>query len=247
MLGENAAMSFRRVLVALVAAAVLWPTAANGEAASPRSTASRGPDQDAGYFLGYPSPTYSWHKCTKTSSMATPTPLDPGVPGAGKGTKQNKVTWTLEQPSGAGAGYTLKWKVAKGWKICGAQVALRGYKADADADYAMEAGYTSKGTKGSTVTTGSETIQVKLSKQDCDEIGIDKKYAGTWSIGRSTTSPSSSRRSSAPAQGGRCGRRDRRVVRRHRAQRLVAPRRPPAAVGLALVGPQRRRRARPSR
>jgi hypothetical protein len=174
-------MPLRRALVAFLAAAVLWPTAASARPI-PEIDGSRGPDQDAGYFLGYPSPTYSWHKCTKTSSMATPTPLDPGVPGAGKGNKQNKVTWTLETPSDAGAGYTLKWKVAKGWKICGAQIALRGSKADADADYAMEAGYTSKGTKGSTVTSGYETIKVKLSKQDCDEIGIDKKYAGTWSI-----------------------------------------------------------------
>jgi hypothetical protein len=174
--------TLRRVLVVLVAAAVLWPASAMAKPI-PEADSSAGPGEDAGYFLGYPSPTYSWHGCTKTSTQDTPTTLDPGVPGAGPGNKQSKVTWTLEQPSAATAGYTLRWKVANGWKICGAQIAMRGVKADADADYAMQAGYTSKGSKGSTVTTGSETIQVKLSKKDCAELGIDKKYAGTWSIG----------------------------------------------------------------
>lgn len=175
-------MSLRRVLAALLATAVLWPTAAMAKPI-PEADSSAGPADHAGYFLGYPSPTYSWHGCTKFSAMDTPVTRDPGVPAAAKGNKQKKVTWTLEQPSGASAGYTLKWKVASGWKICGAQIALRGTKADADVDYAMQAGYTSKKNKGSTVTTGRETIQVKLTKKDCQELGIDKKYAGKWSIG----------------------------------------------------------------
>ena len=174
--------TFRRALVALVAAAVLWPTTAMAKPI-PEADSSAGPDEDAGYFLGYPSPTYSWHGCTKTSTQDTPTDLDPGVPGAGPGNKQKKVTWTLEDPSAASAGYTLKWKVAKGWKICGVQVALRGTKTGADADYAMQAGYTSKATKGSTVLSGKETIKVKISKEDCQMLGIDPKYAGRWSIG----------------------------------------------------------------
>lgn len=175
-------MSFRRLLIALVAAAVMWPTSAHAKPI-PEADSSAGPDDHEGYFLGYPSPTYSWHGCTKFSAMGTPTTLDDGVPAAAKGNKQKKVDWTLEQPSAASAGYTLKWKVAKGWKICGAQIALRGVKADADTDLAMEAGYTSKATKGSTATSGAETIKVKLSKQDCAELGVDKKNAGTWSIG----------------------------------------------------------------
>jgi len=175
-------MTIRRALAVLIAAAVLWPTAATAKPL-PENDSSAKPTDHAGYFLGYPSPTYSWHGCTKTSTQDTPTDLDPGVPGAGPGNKQKKVTWTLEQPSGATAGYTLKWKVAKGWKICGAQIAMRGVKAGADADYAMQAGYTSKVARGGTVSSGRETITVKLTKKDCQELGIDKKYAGKWSIG----------------------------------------------------------------
>lgn len=177
-------MSFRlrAFALAVLAALVVSPLAAHAKPI-PEADSSAAPDDHQGYFLGYPSPTYQWHGCTKFSAMATPVPLDPGVPAAAKGNKQKKVTWTLEQPSTASAGYTLRWKVDKGWKICGAQIAMRGVKAGADADYAMSAGYTSKATKGSTVTSGSESIKVKLSKQDCQELGIDTKYAGTWSIG----------------------------------------------------------------
>jgi hypothetical protein len=177
-------MSIRRTLFVLVAVlGLVLPTSAQAMKPNPEAD-PRDPDQDAGYFLGYPSPTYSWHGCTKTSTQDTPTTLDPGVPGIAPGNKQKKVEWTVEESTTATAKYVVKWKVKDGWKICGAQVAMLGSSPDADADYAMQAGYTSKGKKGSTVTSGSETIKVKITKQDCHELGIDKSNAGTFSIVR---------------------------------------------------------------
>ena len=153
MLGENAGMPFRRVLVALVAAAVLWPTAATAKPI-PEADASAGPGEDAGYFLGYPSPTYSWHGCTKTSTQDTPTTLDPGVPGIGPGNKQKKVTWTLESRPPPRPATRCGGRSPRAGRSAAPRSAMRGSKADADADYAMQAGYTSKGTKGNTVTAG---------------------------------------------------------------------------------------------
>ena len=100
----------------------------------------------------------------------------------GKGNAHNKVRWTTTTTSAATAGYILSWKVADGWKICGAQAAILGYDDQATFDLAMEVGYTSQGNKGSTVTSGSETIRTELSKQDCQELGIDPQFKGNWGI-----------------------------------------------------------------
>ena len=110
--------------------------------------------------------------------------IDEGVPAPGKGNAHNKVTWTTTTTTAATAGYVLSWKVADGWKICGAEATILGTDAAAPFDLAMEVGYTSKGTKGSTVTSGSETIVTKLSKKDCQEIGVDTTYAGNYAISK---------------------------------------------------------------
>src|SRR4051794_37937728 len=102
------------VLLAGTASALARPT-------NPEGNAQAKPDDDAGYFLGYPSETYQWHGCTKTSTQQTPATLDDGVPAPGKGTSYNKVKWTTTTTTttAATAGYVLSWKVADGWKICG--------------------------------------------------------------------------------------------------------------------------------
>ena len=61
---------------------------------------------------------------------------------------------------------------ADGRKICGAEAAILGCDDAAPFDLAMESGYTSRGNTGSTVTSGSETIQAKLFKEDCKELGV---------------------------------------------------------------------------
>jgi hypothetical protein len=175
--------SFRHVLAALAVTGLVLATAGPAAAVNPEGD-NRKPDQDAGYFLGHPTETYQWHGCTKTSTEQTPATLDEGVPEPGQGNAHNKVTWTLTPSTATTSRYILTWKVADGWKICGAQSAILGSDPDATFDLAMEIGYTSKGNKGSTVTSGSETIQTKLSKKDCQELGIDTEFAGKWAISK---------------------------------------------------------------
>ena len=147
--------STRAILAALALTGLVLSSAGPAAARNPETDKSHGPDDDAGYFLGFPSPTYSWHGCTATSTQKTPEGLPEGVPAPGKGTKQGKVTWTTEATTAATAQYVVRWQVASGWKICGVQVAVPGHPPDAPADLAMEAGCTSKGTKGSTVPSAA--------------------------------------------------------------------------------------------
>ena len=151
----------------------------------PEANAQAKPNDDQGYFLGYPSPTYAWHGCHKTSSVVTPAPREVEVPEQpAKGNAQGKVTWTTTTSTTATSGYIVSWKVADGWKICGVEAAILGDAPDNPYLTAMQVGYTSKATKGSTTTAGSETIKFKLSKKDCQEIGIDAQYAGNFSISK---------------------------------------------------------------
>jgi len=143
------------------------------------------PGDDAGYHLGYPAPTLSWHGCTRTSSQVTPADQDEedGVPAQPtRGNKQSKVTWTVTPSTTASSGYVVSWKVADGWTICGAQAAVLGRDPAQAFDLVMQTGYTSQRGKGSTVTSGAETIQVKVTKKQLQEEGRDPMYAGTYSI-----------------------------------------------------------------
>ena len=179
-----AARLLRRVAVLAAFGLVLAVAGPAQAGRNPESDKNAKPDQDAGYFLGYPSETYQWHGCTKTSTEQTPATRDEGVPESGKGNAHNKVTWTVTTTTAATAGYVLSWKVADGWKICGAQASVLGRDPGKSFDLAMQAGYTSKASKGSTATSGSETIRVKLSKKDCQEIGVDTTYAGNYAISK---------------------------------------------------------------
>ena len=140
-------------------------------AVNPES-ANRKPNQDAGHFLGHPTPTYQWHGCTKSSTRTTPTTPPIPLPATPRGNKQKKVKWTVVNSTAADSGWVIRWEVAKGWKICGVQVAVRGSNPSLDADLAMQAGYTSGAGKGSTVKSGAETIKVKISKHEADMGGL---------------------------------------------------------------------------
>jgi hypothetical protein len=173
-----------RSLVALVVTGLVLAGTAPAQAArNPEADKTAKPGDDAGYFLGYPSPTYQWHGCTKTSTQQTPATLDEGVTAPDKGNAQGKVTWTVTTTSAATVGYVVSWKVADGWKICGAQAAVLGRDPSKSFDLAMEAGYTSKAGQGSTASSGSETIRVKVSKKDCQDLGVEASYAGSYAIG----------------------------------------------------------------
>lgn len=164
-------------LVALVA---LASVAAAAFAVGPETNKKRKPDQDAGHFLGHPTPTYSWHGCTKTSTFQTPVTRPAGLPPHVKGTNQGKVEWsTTSSPTAtASGGVVVKWEVDKKWKICGVQVAVRGSHKDLSTDLAMMAGYTSGGKKGNTVKSGREKIKVSISKKEASMGGLESKFGG---------------------------------------------------------------------
>ena len=67
-----------RFVLALIASSALIavPVAAGKVAKNPENDKSLGPTKNAGYFLGYPSPTYQWHGCTKSHPPHGPTTLD---------------------------------------------------------------------------------------------------------------------------------------------------------------------------
>jgi hypothetical protein len=179
--------SLRRALAAATVSGLVLATAGPALAVhqTPEGNSHAKPNDDEGYFLGYPAPTYQWHGCTKTSSVVTPAPREVEVPEQpSHGSKQKAVTWTVTDSTTATSRYVVSWKVAPGWKICGVQAAILGDAPDNPYLTAMEIGYTSKGNRGSTVTAGSETIQTKLSKKDCQELGIGAQYAGHFSISK---------------------------------------------------------------
>lgn len=95
-----------------------------------------------------------------------------------RGSKQNKVKWTVLERSAADSGWVVRWEVAKGWKICGVQVAVRGSHPALSADLAMMAGYTSGPAKGSTVKSGGETVKVRISKREASMGGLPNANGG---------------------------------------------------------------------
>lgn len=160
----------KRPLLLLVSVAGLVLSGTTSAVGSPEGNKKADPDDNQGYMLGHPIPTYQWHGCTKTSTYRTPVSLEVGMEEPGKGNKHGKVTWTLTESTTAKSGYVVSWKVKDGWKICGVQAAVLGSNPTATADIAMEIGYTSKHKLGSTVKSGYETIKAKLSKRDLQDV-----------------------------------------------------------------------------
>jgi hypothetical protein len=160
--------------LAIAALAVAVPPAA--AKVSPEGNTHAAPDDDGGFFLGHPTPTYQWHGCKLTSIFTSPrAPQE--LPEQGNGTKPKAVTFTYNP---ATAPY-ISWKVAKGYKICGAEVMTELSNPDVDSLLLGSAGYPSGKTKGSTSKAGKETIKVKIPKNG---IGADfEGYEGkTYSM-----------------------------------------------------------------
>jgi hypothetical protein len=160
-------------VAALAAAACVVPAIA--QAASDPETKRLAPTANAGYFLGFPSPTYRWHGCTGTASAATLAALQNPIPGARpntKGTKQSAVTFTTT----VGAPY-LAWRVKPGWTICGVQATARLRNSTVDSDLIAEVGYISSATSGLTAANGTETVQVPIPKKSIDR-GEFERYEG---------------------------------------------------------------------
>jgi hypothetical protein len=161
-------------LVAALLASSLVPSTAVAKV-NPETNAKLGPTDNPGHYLSYPTPTYQWHGCKLTArAEALDVEEIPGAPKFGKGTKQSAVTFTV-----TAAQPYISWKVKAGYKICGVQASVLLGRPDDDTLHLAEIGYTSGVTKGSTAPAGSETIKVKIPKDEGD-----KKMAGkTYSIG----------------------------------------------------------------
>lgn len=133
------------------------------------------PSANAGYFLGFPSPTYSWHGCTATATRVPLKALQQpiaGEPRAGRGTTPNAVTFTAT----VGAPY-VSWKVKRGWTICGVQAGALLRNPDVSADLLAEIGYRSDPKSGSTAADGRETLRVPIPRRAIDR-GEFERYEG---------------------------------------------------------------------
>lgn len=148
------------VLGALVAA----PGVASGQGVKNNPENKRlPPSANAGYFLGYPMPTYSWHGCTATATAVTlsaRTKPIAGEPRTPKGTKQGAVSLVTT----LGAPFAT-WQAKRGWTICGVQVSAVLENPEVDAHLLAQIGYRSGATRGSTATNGQETLRVPISRR----------------------------------------------------------------------------------
>lgn len=170
----------------LVVAAIAAATCATGALLAPGVAAGQGsrsspehkqlpPSANAGYFLGFPSPTYSWHGCTATATRVPLRALQrpiPGEPRAGGGTAPNAVAFTTT----VGAPY-VSWKVRRGWTICGVQASAVLRNPAVDADLLAEIGYRSEPKSGATAADGRETLRVPIPKKAIDR-GEFERYEG---------------------------------------------------------------------
>jgi len=166
------------VLVAL--SAVAAPALGAGVKKNPENDKSRGPATDAGYFLGYPSPTYQWHGCTKSDTRDWPIPLAGQTGWKAKGTSRY-VRFTVI----AGGGFPrFAWKAKPGWRICGVQAAMQLRSSAVRSDLLAEAGYTSGPTEGSTskAANGAETVKVTIPKNGIRKQGFEQYEGKTFSI-----------------------------------------------------------------
>lgn len=144
-----------------IAVASVGATAAQGKA-NPE-TKRFPPTAHTGYFLGAPSPTYSWHGCTATAAAASLAEVEkptPGIRPDPRGTKQSAVTFTRT----VGAPH-LAWKAKPGWTICGVQAAVHLTHPDVRATLVATAGYPSGTKNGATATDGKETLSVPIPKK----------------------------------------------------------------------------------
>jgi hypothetical protein len=136
------------------------------------------PTANAGYFLGYPSGTYSWHGCTATATKGSLRRV-PEAPPLRRGSKQRAVAFSVQ----LGTAPSIAWQAKRGWTICGVQASALLRHADVDADLLAEIGYTSGRQTGSTARgDGRETIRVPIPRNAIDRAEYERYEGKTFSI-----------------------------------------------------------------
>jgi hypothetical protein len=175
----------RTAALAALTVAVAGITPAVAHAAKPTDPEQKRfpPSAHAGYFIGTPYPTHSWHGCTATAAQQTLAAMQHPIPGLRPnttGAKQSAVTFTRT----VGAPY-LSWKAKKGWAICGVQAMAELTSPDVDHGLAAEIGYPSGVQSGSLSADGRETLAVPVPRRAKDfyrDSTIDPFMGKTLSI-----------------------------------------------------------------
>ena len=165
----------RTALFALALGLAATPSVTHAKKPNPEND-KRPPSADAGYFLGHPTPTYSWHGCTRTSTREVRTPIE-GQPPVLRGTNQGAVRFQVSTT----APYAT-WQVKKGWRICGVQAGVVLDNPSVSAMLMSEVGYTSGPREGSTEATGTETISVRIPTKGIGRQGFEEYEGNTFSI-----------------------------------------------------------------
>ncbi len=168
----------RRIsLAALLARALAAPATAAGIRDHPENKRLP-PTANPGYFLGYPSGTYSWHGCTATATRASLRRVAQAPP-LHRGSKQGAVSFTVQ----LGTAPYISWQAKRGWTICGVQASAVLRNPDVDADLLAGIGYTSGRQKGSTARgDGRETISVPIPRKAIDRAEYERYEGKTFSI-----------------------------------------------------------------
>ncbi len=165
-------------LIAVLAMSVVVVAAAGGAVKrNPENDKRLGPGDTLGYFLGFPSPTYSWHGCTKSDTYDWPVSLVTGAPQKGGGTSRY-VRFVVNR-----TGYPrFSWKAKPGFRICGVQAAVQMSNPSVDSDLLGEASYPSGPTSGSTALDGREKAKVTIPTKGIRARGFEQFEGKTFSI-----------------------------------------------------------------
>lgn len=164
------------VLAAAAALALAVPAASAALKDNPENKRLP-PTANAGYFLGYPSHTYSWHGCTASAVKASVRRV-PQAPPLASGTRQAAVSFTAT----LGAPPYVSWQAKRGWTICGVQASVLLSHPDVPALLLAEVGYTSGRQKGSTARDGRETILVPIARKAIDRAEFERYEGKTFTI-----------------------------------------------------------------
>ena len=167
----------RRAAALAVAALALAAPAASAALKDSPEYKRLPPTANAGYFLGYPSGTYSWHGCTATATKASLRRV-PEAPLLSRGTRQNTVSFTAM----LGTPPYISWQAKRGWTICGVQASVLLSHPDVGALLLAEIGYTSGRQKGSTARDGRETISVPIPRKAIDRAEFERYEGKTFTI-----------------------------------------------------------------
>jgi len=166
----------KSAVTALLACALVVPSGASAAKSNPESD-KLPPTASAGYFLGHPSPTYSWHGCTKVATKSTLAKPVEGQPGVFKGNKQKAVSFTMQSTPPYAS-----WRVKPGWKICGVQVGAVLDNPTVSAMLFAQIGYTSRTKKGATAADGKETLTVTIPTKGIGRQGFEEFEGKTFSV-----------------------------------------------------------------